>query len=123
MLKHISSVLLDAGVRTRVSVILPPLVFLPTGGGSTIMMGIKERHFSLLRDISLEDLVPKDNFYRRLERTLDLSFVREIVQERYAASSSRSSIDPVVFFKLQLSKTYSNHNMLRGFFQNTTCCG
>jgi transposase len=66
------------------------------------MMGIKERHFSPLEDLSLEDLVPKDNFYRRLESTLDLSFVRELVQERYAACSGRSSIDPVVFFKLQL---------------------
>jgi len=36
-----------------------------------------------------------------LERTLDLSFVREFVHEAYA-SKGRSSIDPVVFFKLQL---------------------
>jgi transposase len=66
------------------------------------MMGIKERHFSPLEDLSLEELVPKDNFYRRLESTLDLSFVKELVEERYAASSGRPSIDPVVFFKLQL---------------------
>jgi hypothetical protein len=87
------------------------------------MMGIKERHFSLLRDISLEDLVPKTISIVVRRATLDLSYVREMVQERYAASSGRSSIDPVVFFKLQLSKTYPNHNMLRRFFQNTTCCG
>ena len=32
------------------------------------MMGKKERHFSPLpRDVSLEELVPKDHFYRRLE--------------------------------------------------------
>jgi hypothetical protein len=31
------------------------------------MMGIKERSFAPLENISLEDLVPKDNFYRRLE--------------------------------------------------------
>jgi hypothetical protein len=31
------------------------------------MMGIKERRFpSLPDDVSLEELVPKDNFYRRL---------------------------------------------------------
>lgn len=43
------------------------------------MMGIKERRFEPLpRAISLEDLVPKDNFCRQLEATLDLSFVREM---------------------------------------------
>jgi transposase len=36
-----------------------------------------------------------------LQRTLDLSFVREFVQETYVGKG-RPSIDPVVFFKLQL---------------------
>jgi hypothetical protein len=65
------------------------------------MMGIKERHFSPLENISLEELVPKDHFYRRLEGALDLSFIRELVAECYAASG-RPSIDPAVFFRLQL---------------------
>jgi transposase len=65
-------------------------------------MGMKERVFSpLLYDVSLEDLVPEDNFYRRLEKTLDLSFVRELVRPLYARGG-RPSVDPVVFFKLQL---------------------
>jgi transposase len=51
--------------------------------------------------VSLEDLVPPGNFYRHLEAKLDLSFVRDWVQERYA-ERGRPSIDPVVFFKLQL---------------------
>jgi len=65
------------------------------------MMGSKERHFAPLINVSLEELVPQDHFYRHLERTLDLSFVREFVQETYAGKG-RPSIDPVVFFKLQL---------------------
>src|SRR5436305_13053142 len=65
------------------------------------MMGKKERSFAPLIHVSLEDLVPLDHFYRHLERTLDLSFVREFVHENYA-SKGRPSIDPVVFFKLQL---------------------
>jgi transposase len=64
-------------------------------------MGIKERSFAALINVSLEDLVPPDHFYRHLERTLDLSFVREFVQETYAGGG-RPSIDPIVFFKLQL---------------------
>jgi transposase len=65
------------------------------------MMGTKLRDFAPLPDLSLEELVPNDNFYRRLEETLDLSFVREMVGDRYALSG-RPSVDPVVFFKLQL---------------------
>ncbi len=50
---------------------------------------------------SLEALVPGDHFYRYLDAKLDLSFVRELVADRYAAGG-RPSIDPVVFFRLQL---------------------
>ncbi len=65
------------------------------------MMGTKERSFAPLINVSLEDLVPADHFYRHLERTLDLAFVREFVHKTYAGGG-RPSIDPVVFFKLQL---------------------
>src|SRR5215204_6229491 len=66
------------------------------------MMGTKERNFrSLPEDISLEDLVAEDNFYRRLQEKLDLSFVRELVKDLYA-HSGRPSVDPEVFFRLQL---------------------
>jgi len=65
------------------------------------MMGTKARDFAPMINVSLEDLVPQDHFYRHLDRTLDLAFVREFVQESYA-QGGRPSIDPVVFFKLQL---------------------
>ena len=51
--------------------------------------------------VSLEALVPADHFYRHLERSLDLGFVRDWVRELYA-ERGRPGIDPVVFFKLQL---------------------
>jgi transposase len=66
------------------------------------MMGTKERRFDPVpREISLEELVPPDHFYRRLEERIDLSFVRDLVRPFYAVGGRRS-IDPVVFFKLQL---------------------
>jgi transposase len=72
------------------------------------MMGTKTRSFSPLpRDVSLEDLVPKDHFYRRLEERINLLFVRELVLPLYA-SGGRHSIDPVVFFKLQLVLFFEN---------------
>jgi transposase len=51
--------------------------------------------------VSLEDLVPQSHFYRHLEARLALSFVREWTRGLYA-ERGRPSIDPVVFFKLQL---------------------
>src|SRR5215218_7124847 len=65
------------------------------------MMGTKERAFAPLPPVTLEELVPPDHFYRHLERSLDLGFVRDLVRDAYA-DSGRPSIDPVVFFKLQL---------------------
>src|SRR5215203_893629 len=51
--------------------------------------------------ISLEQLVPANHFYRHLDALLDLGFVRDWVRELYA-DRGRPSIDPIVFFKLQL---------------------
>ena len=65
------------------------------------MMGIKPRCFQPIEHVTLEDLVPADHFYRHLNRTFDLSFVRDLVADQYA-NGGRPSIDPVVFFKLQL---------------------
>src|SRR3712207_515156 len=103
VLKKSPSVWPSAGVTAPARVTSPPLdLSLGKGGGTTfVMMATKERNFSPLKDLSLEELVPKDNFYRRLEEKLDLSFVRELVGDRYA-SVGRPSVDPVVFFKLRL---------------------
>src|SRR5260370_6239992 len=70
-------------------------------GGASIMMGFKKRAFATLVDVSLEELVPQDHFYRHLQKVLDLSFVYDLVRESYSVVG-RPSIDPVVFFKLQL---------------------
>jgi transposase len=65
------------------------------------MMGCKERDFGPLDGLDLDALVPTDNFYRHVEKALDLDFVRDLVCDSYAVLG-RPSIDPVVFFKLQL---------------------
>jgi transposase len=66
------------------------------------MMGTKARVFTPISVLSLDKLVPADHFYRHVDQVLDLSFVRALVQDCYAAGMGRPSIDPVVFFKLQL---------------------
>ena len=58
----------------------------------------KPRRVDQLITVSLDALVPPGNFYRHLEATVDLSFVRELVREAYA-DLGQPSIDQVVFFK------------------------
>ncbi len=65
------------------------------------MMGTKPRLLTPVSARSLDELVPADHFYRTLDRVLDLSFVRDLVQHCYAPCG-RPSVDPMVFFKLQL---------------------
>ena len=65
------------------------------------MLGQKARDFKPLNAVSLEDLVPEDNFYRQVDHCLNLGFIRDLVCELYS-EIGRPSIDPIVFFKLQL---------------------
>jgi transposase len=65
------------------------------------MLGHKTRDFKCHDAVSLHELVPEDNFYRRVEQCIDLDFVRDLVSDFYS-DIGRPSIDPVVFFKLQL---------------------
>lgn len=65
------------------------------------MLSQKDRDFQA-HIVNLEKLVPRNNFYRRLETKLDLSFIRDLVRQHYSSQMGRPSIDPVVFFKLQL---------------------
>jgi transposase len=52
--------------------------------------------------------IPRDHFYSRLEKVLDLEFIYELTQPLYAEQKGRPSLDPVVFFKITLI----------GFFEN-----
>jgi transposase len=86
----------------RVTAAYPSLLALPVRQAELPMLGpAKPRRLDEPIAVSLEDLVPANHFYRHLEVKLDLSFVRDWARELYA-ERGRPSIDPVVFFKLQL---------------------
>jgi len=65
------------------------------------MLGHKKKEQKLFYNISLDTLVPEDNFYRRLSGVLDLSFLYKRCK-KYYGSTGNPSIDPVVFFKICL---------------------
>lgn len=56
------------------------------------MMGVKDRVFDPLpRNFSLEDLVPRDNFYRCLEERIDLASSRRGTWWRIISTNSSKS--------------------------------
>lgn len=65
------------------------------------MQGKKEYSEKLFTHFQLSDRIPKENFYRRLKKALDLTFIYRQTQWMYGATGN-PSIDPVVFFKLCL---------------------
>ena len=52
---------------------------------------------------SLEKLIPKDHILFRVNRVLDLSWLREEVADRYCADNGRPGVDPEVVVRLMLA--------------------
>ena len=50
----------------------------------------------------MEELIPEDHFLRKVDKVLDLEFVRELVKDLYSKDKGRPSIDPVVAVKIWL---------------------
>jgi transposase len=53
--------------------------------------------------VCLDELVAEDDRYRRLDRLVDWSFVRELAVSYYAEDVGRPSIDPIVLVKLMVA--------------------
>jgi len=65
------------------------------------MQGHKKYHPKLMYQVHLHDLVSGDNYYRRLDRAIDFSFLYKLTS-KYYGTEGQESIDPVVFFKICL---------------------
>jgi transposase len=73
------------------------------------MQGKKQLQPKILYTITLEQLVPLDNFYRRLKKEIELSWLYKAT-EKYYGHEGQESIDPVVFFKICLIGYINNIN-------------
>ena len=82
------------------------------------------KHFTpqLFYELSLDMLVPEDNYYRKLLTELDLHFIYKSTQ-KYYGKEGQESIDPVVFFKILLVGYLNNINSDRQLiaFCSYTC--
>lgn len=65
------------------------------------MMQIKQKESKLFYNFSLSSRVPKDHFLRRIDETIDFSFIHKLARPYYS-HTGQPSIDPVVLLKMML---------------------
>jgi transposase len=73
------------------------------------MQGKKNFTPQLFVSVNLLDMVPAENFYRKLLTELDLQFIYKATHHYYG-KEGQQSIDPVVFFKILLVGYLNNLN-------------
>jgi transposase len=71
------------------------------------MQGKKQYSEKLFNYFQLSERIPKENFYRKLNETLELKFLYQATAHLYG-DTGNPSIDPVVFFKLMLVSYLEN---------------
>ena len=73
------------------------------------MQGKKRLQPKMLYTITLEQLVPADNFYRRLNKVLNVHWLYAATK-KYYGQEGQESIDPLVFFKMCIVGYINNIN-------------
>jgi len=85
------------------------------------MQGRKDIQPKMMYQVSIDALVPVDNFYRYLAQRLDLNFLYKATAKYYGAEG-QESIDPVVFFKICLVGYLNNLNSDRRLMDYCSNC-
>ena len=62
---------------------------------------------------TMEQIVPEESIYRKLDKYIDFNFIYEEVKELYCLDNGRPSIDPVVLFKLVFIQTMDGIKSMR----------
>jgi transposase len=60
----------------------------------------KQMNRDQIEMIALEQLVPADHLVRKIEASMDFSFIYSLVEDMYSSERGRPIIDPVVLFKM-----------------------
>ncbi|MBX2910372.1 MAG: transposase [Chitinophagales bacterium] len=85
------------------------------------MQGHKKFNPQLFYELSLDGLVPQDNFYRKVNRELEFGFLYSETK-KYYGTEGQQSIDPVVFFKILLVGYLNNINSDRALLRYCSNC-
>ena len=62
---------------------------------------------------SLEDLVPQESIYRKIDKYIDFTFIYDKVKDLYCQNNGRNCVDPVVLFKLVFIQTIDGIKSMR----------
>ena len=49
---------------------------------------------------TMEEIVPENSLFRKIDKYVDFAFIYDLVKDKYCENNGRPSIDPVVLFKL-----------------------
>lgn len=64
------------------------------------MISINKNIQSEILMTTMEEIVPKDSLFRKVDKYIDFTFIYNEVKELYCSDNGRPSIDPVVLFKI-----------------------
>ena len=62
---------------------------------------------------TMEEIVPKDSLFRKIDKYIDFTFIYEEVKDLYCDNNGRPSIDPIVLFKLVFIQTLDGLKSMR----------
>ena len=77
------------------------------------MLKIKEYEQSEMILYTMEDLVPEESLFRKIDKYIDFTFIYEEVKDLYCENNGRLSVDPVVLFKLVFIETLDGLKSMR----------
>jgi transposase len=64
------------------------------------MITINKNTQSEIVFMPMEDMVPEESLFRKIDKYIDFTFIYNKVKHLYCENNGRPSIDPVVLFKL-----------------------
>ncbi len=77
------------------------------------MLTIRNNIQSEMIWITMEDLVPQESLYRKIDKFIDFTFIYDLVKDYYSSDNGRPSLDPVVLFKLVFIQTLDGLKSMR----------
>ena len=77
------------------------------------MISINKNIQSEILMTTMEELVPEDSLFRKVDKYIDFTFIYEEVKDLYCENNGRPSIDPVVLFKIVFIQTLDGIKSMR----------
>lgn len=77
------------------------------------MISINKNIQSEILMTTMEEIVPEDSLFRKIDKYIDFTFIYEEVKDLYSENNGRPSIDPVILFKIVFIQTLDGIKSMR----------